>query len=78
MSRSIGGVLDLKALSGTAGPDTNRMAHFHALAREQQADAIGRLAATGMNEHSIAHATGLAVEQVRRVLAERAPDGVMA
>lgn len=81
MRRSIGGKLDLtvlSALAGTVAPDTNRMAHFHALAREQQAEAIRRLAATGMSEHSMAHATGLAVEQIRRVLAEQAPDGARA
>ena len=73
MSRSTGGALDLKALSvltETAGPGANRMAHFHTLATHQQAEAICRLAATGMSAHGIAHATGLAVEQVRRVVAD--------
>lgn len=63
-SRSdIGGKLDMTALA--------RM-HFHALDREQQAQAVRRLAATGQSEHTISHATGLAVEQVRRVLTEAA------
>jgi hypothetical protein len=61
--RSIGGALDTAALA--------RM-HFHALDREQQAEAIRRLAAAGQGEHTIAHATGLSVEMIRRVLAEQA------
>jgi ABC-type phosphate/phosphonate transport system ATPase subunit len=43
--------------------------HFEHLDREQQEQAIRRLAADGMSEHSIARATRLSVEQVRRVLA---------
>ena len=68
MRSTIGGLLDYARLVGN--PDTNRMRHFHALDREQQAQAIRRLAATGMSEHGIAHATGLSVEMVRHVLAE--------
>ena len=48
--------------------DRHRMAHFQALDCEQQMQAIGRLAVTGMTAYGISHATGLAVEQVRRVL----------
>jgi len=44
------------------------MAHFHSLNFDEQAGAIRRLAATGMSEHGIACATGLAVEQVRRMI----------
>lgn len=52
-------------------PDPARQ-HFHALAAEQQHEAIARLAAAGHGDHRIAHATGLSVEMIRRVLAERA------
>ncbi len=62
-SRSIGGAPDLTALA--------RM-HFHSLDREQQAAAIRRLAAADQGDHTIAHATGLSVEMVRRVLASDA------
>jgi hypothetical protein len=58
---NIGGNLDMAALG--------RM-HFHVLSREQQAQAIRRLAAGGQGEHTIAHATGLSVEFIRRILAE--------
>lgn len=66
--RSIGGPLDYARLVGN--PDTDRMRHFHALDRVQQAQAIRRLAVTGMSEHGIAHATGLSVEMVQQVLQE--------
>jgi hypothetical protein len=60
MTRShIGGVLNRAALA--------RM-HFHALDREEQTKTIRRLAAAGHGEHTIAQATGLSVEQIRRVL----------
>lgn len=55
----IGGALDTDAMA--------RM-HFHALDRAAQAQAIQRLAASGRGEHTIAHATGLSVEQIRRIL----------
>ena len=58
---SIGGRLGTAALA--------RM-HFHALSRDQQAQAIRRLAATGQHEETIARATGLSVEQIRKLLAE--------
>ncbi|TLZ37706.1 MAG: hypothetical protein E6K23_17385 [Gammaproteobacteria bacterium] len=45
--------------------------HFQLLDREQQAQAIRRLAASGMSENTIAAATRLSVEQIRRILAER-------
>ena len=61
MTRStIGGRLDQAALA--------RM-HFHTLERTEQEAAIRRLATSGQGEHTIAHATGLSVEQIRRVLA---------
>lgn len=68
MRSTIGGALDYARLVGN--PDTDRMRHFHTLDRQQQAQAIGRLAATGMSEHGIAQATGLSVEMVRQVLGE--------
>lgn len=70
---SIGGVLGttaLAALSGTHATDEARMRHFHTLTRSAQGEAIRRLAAMGQGEHTIAHATGLSVKQIRRVLAE--------
>jgi DNA invertase Pin-like site-specific DNA recombinase len=48
--------------------------HFLLLDREQQESAIRRLAAAGMPEYTIATATGLSVEQVRRVIGERTTD----
>ena len=54
--------------------DAARMRHFHALDRQQQAEAICRLAASGQGEHTIARATGLSVELVRRVLAGHGPE----
>jgi hypothetical protein len=51
-----------------AGSSSARMRHFHALDREQQVKAIRRLAAAGQGAHTIAHATGLSVEQVRLLL----------
>jgi hypothetical protein len=54
----------------TQSAERARMEHFHALSRQEQARAIRDLAATGQGEHTIAHATGLSVEMVRRVLAE--------
>jgi hypothetical protein len=64
MSRAdrVGGVLSTEALARL---------HFHSLDRDQQAQAIRRLAASGQGDHTIAHATGLSVEQIRRVLAEQ-------
>jgi ABC-type phosphate/phosphonate transport system ATPase subunit len=44
---------------------------FQVLTRDQQQQAIRRLAALGWSEHGIAHATQLSTEQIRRVLAER-------
>ena len=75
MTRStIGGRLDLAALNRLAGDlDSDRLRHFAALDRQQQAHAIRRLANLGWSESSIAAATRLSVEQIRRVLAEPCP-----
>lgn len=61
MTATIGGALDMAAL---------RRLHFHTLEPPEQAGAIRRMAASGFTEYAIAAATGLAVEQVRRTLAE--------
>jgi DNA invertase Pin-like site-specific DNA recombinase len=45
--------------------------HLHALNQAERAAAIRRLATEGMSDRGIASATGLSVEQVRRVLAEQ-------
>jgi hypothetical protein len=46
------------------------MLGFALLTREEQAQAIRRLHNSGYSDHTIAAATGLSVEMVRRVLAE--------
>ena len=46
--------------------------HFLLLNRQQQAQAIHRLATAGMSDSTIAATTGLSAEAVRRVLADRA------
>ncbi|MGB6488765.1 MAG: hypothetical protein WBE91_17935 [Steroidobacteraceae bacterium] len=71
MNRShIGGPLTVDALAalGRVSADVDRMRHFRTLDRAQQSAAIRRLAAAGQSEHTIAAATGLAVEQIRRLL----------
>jgi ABC-type phosphate/phosphonate transport system ATPase subunit len=42
--------------------------HFYLLSQGEQAAAIRRLAASGLGAYTIARATGLSVEQIRRVL----------
>jgi hypothetical protein len=42
--------------------------HFLLLDHDQQAQAVRRLAASGLRDYTIATATGLTVEQVRRIL----------
>lgn len=68
IGRTIPGAINYAALTGMT--DVDRMRHFHCLTREQQAEAVRRLRACGHTEHTIASATGLAVEQIRRVLSE--------
>jgi hypothetical protein len=63
MTRStIGGTLDYAALTGQTRhrPQT----------RDEMRAAVHELASRGMTDHTIARATGLAVEQVRRLLGE--------
>jgi hypothetical protein len=45
---------------------------FDALSQAEQEAAISRLAAPAQGEHTTAHATGLGVEQIRRVLSRLA------
>jgi ABC-type phosphate/phosphonate transport system ATPase subunit len=47
------------------------LSHFLLLERREQEAAIRRLASSGMGDYGIAAASGLSVEQVRRVLAKR-------
>lgn len=52
-------------------PSTPRELHyFLLLTRDQQVEAIRRLHALGMSDHTIASATRLSVEMIRRLLAE--------
>lgn len=55
----------------TANNEAHRM-NFTAMPYEQQVEAIQRMASGGTSDYGIAHATGLAVEQVRRILSPRA------
>jgi hypothetical protein len=63
MNRNIGGPLDMSALGRL---------HFHSLDANEQANAIRRMAATGLGAHTIAHATGLSVEFIRQLLRDQA------
>lgn len=47
--------------------------HFLLLSPTEQANAIRRLAATGMSDFTIATATRLSVEAIRRIIAEAKP-----
>lgn len=51
---------------------SRRMNYFLLLTAEQQQQSIRRLARSGMADSSIAAATGLHVDDVRRVLAQPA------
>jgi DNA-binding NarL/FixJ family response regulator len=71
-TESIGGRLDLASLSALSGQrDDERMKHFTLLMRDQQQQAIQRLAVSGMSDHGIARATGLSVEMICRLLGDR-------
>lgn len=63
MTRTVAGSLDYGALARL---------HFTTLDTDAKAAAIRRLAATGQSATTIAAATGLAVEMIRRILAEDA------
>jgi DNA invertase Pin-like site-specific DNA recombinase len=51
-------------------PRVREMHYFRLLEPQQQREAIQRLAASGMSDSTIAAATALSVEQIRRVLAK--------
>lgn len=58
------------------GPSVTRpreLLHFLLLDRDQQAQAIRRLSAQGMSDHTIATATRLSIDMVRRILMEAYP-----
>ena len=63
MKRIVAGALDTDALARL---------HFTTLSHAERCAAIHRLAATGHGPDTIARATGMAVEAVQSVLAERA------
>jgi hypothetical protein len=48
-----------------------KMAYFLMLTRDEQVQAIRRLAASGLSDHTISAATQLSVEQVRAILGDR-------
>jgi hypothetical protein len=60
-ARTVGGQLDLAALARL---------HFHSLSVEERTAAIHRMASDGHGAHTIAHATGLSVEMIRRIIGE--------
>jgi len=62
---NVGGQLDLAALARL---------FFTTMTRQQQAQAMRKMAAAGWSEFTISHATALSIEQVRRVLGERDVD----
>lgn len=62
------GTLTPDALAGITGRERHRPQ-----SREEMRAAVHELRSRGMDDHTIAHATGLAVEQVRRMLGEAAP-----
>jgi DNA invertase Pin-like site-specific DNA recombinase len=51
-------------------PRERELRHFLLLDRQQQAQALRRMVASGMSERTVAAASGLSVEQVRRVIAQ--------
>lgn len=55
----------------TAVYDQAASRDFHSLDHEQQLHAVRNMARAGLGDHTIASATGLSVEMVRRFLAEQ-------
>lgn len=51
----------------------SKMHYFAMLSRDEQHQAIHKLAGSGMSEYSIAAATQLSVEMIRVILARPAP-----
>lgn len=66
MRQGIGGVLTLEALTALTGRDRHRPQ-----THDEMRVAVREMAARGMSNHTIAAATRLSVEQVRRLLGER-------
>lgn len=66
MTRTIGGTLTLDALAALLGRDRHRPQ-----THDEMRVAVHEMAARGMSDHTIAHTTGLAVEQVRRLIGEQ-------
>lgn len=58
-------------IGGSLTTDALARLHFNTLSYAEKVAAIGRLAASGQGEHTIAHATGLSVEALRAILTER-------
>lgn len=65
MTRALGGALDWAALYGSSGRERHRPR-----SREELRAAVHELAQRGMGVDTIARATQLSVEQVRRMLRE--------
>jgi DNA-binding NarL/FixJ family response regulator len=75
VNRTIPGNLTLDALKALHGHretnrDADRLQHFERLTQPEREQAIRHMAAEGYSDTQIAHATRLAVEQVRRVLSQ--------
>ena len=64
MTRTIGGALDTSALARL---------HFNTLSHAEKVAAIRRLSASGQTDSTIATATGLSVEMIRRLLMDQVP-----
>lgn len=54
--------------------ERRRRQHWFSLTQAEQAAAVRRMADAGHGDYTIASASGLAVEQVRRILGEREPE----
>jgi len=63
--RRIGGTLGVESLAALSGRERHRPQ-----TRDEMRVAVHEMAARGMTDQTISTATGLSVEQVRRVLSE--------
>jgi hypothetical protein len=61
---------ELRAVTDPIAGD-QRMLHFWILSAGEQRQAVRRLALSGWPESTISTATGLAIEQVRRIVADQ-------
>jgi hypothetical protein len=57
-----------RAAGRSMKPADQRMWHFQLMSYDEQCAAIRRLASSGMGHYTIAAATGLSVEMVRKIL----------